>query len=219
MGAYHGRMYMPRLTTSRRASPASRCRTETSRSWIISQPLLRKSDARQCLLLAYMRTRSASATRQLPYTVSHPVIPLSGWAVIFSYTAYPRRPHCARVVREAKRGVLGPESMNLPFAEQAVVPDRKITRYLLDPEHSKGGPKPKYFLGVGYTIGDVDRFRADLLSLGRASDMRELTTPFGRKYVGAGTFIAPNGTAVHIRTVWMLRDDSPPPILVTAYPV
>jgi hypothetical protein len=93
-----------------------------------------------------------------------------------------------------------------------------MTEYLLNPDHPEGGSKARYFLGLGYILGDVDRFRSDLLLLGRISDMEEDRTPFGLEYGGVGTVIAPNGRAAKIRTAWILLAGSPPPRLITAYP-
>ncbi len=107
--------------------------------------------------------------------------------------------------------------MKLPFAEQAVVPERKITHYLLNPDHPEGGSKARYFLRCGYSVDDVDRFRDDLLRLGRTSDMEEVSTRFGPKYVGVGFVTPPQGGRVQVQTVWILRNGSPPPVLVTAY--
>ncbi len=108
--------------------------------------------------------------------------------------------------------------MRLPFAELAVVPERKITHYLLNPDHPEGGSKARFFLGVGYDPGAIERFRDDLLLLGRTSDMKEVPTRFGPKYVGVGFVTAPHGGRVQVQTIWILRSGSPPPLLVTAYP-
>ena len=39
--------------------------------------------------------------------------------------------------------------MKLPNAENAYVEERKITAYLLDPEHEEGGSKARFFLAFG----------------------------------------------------------------------
>ncbi|CAN5809511.1 hypothetical protein BH23GEM3_BH23GEM3_26180 [soil metagenome] len=108
--------------------------------------------------------------------------------------------------------------MKLPFAEQAIVPAGKITHYLLDIDHAEGGPKAAYFLGLGYTLDDPKQFQDDLLLLGRTSEMKELLTSFGPKYVGSGSVVALNRRVAEVTTVWILRDGSPPPRFVTAYP-
>ncbi len=108
--------------------------------------------------------------------------------------------------------------MRLPFAERARVPERKIRDYLLNPAHLEGGPKARFFLAAGYDPHDSNRFRDDLLSVGRKAEMQELPTRFGPKYVGSGLIASPSGTMLRIRTVWLLPNGVPPPTLVTAYP-
>ncbi len=108
--------------------------------------------------------------------------------------------------------------MRLPFAELAIVPERKITHYLLNPDHPEGGSKARFFLSVGYDLATIERLRDDLLLLGRTSDMEEVPTRFGAKYVGMGSVTAPHGGRVQVQTIWILQNGSPPPLLVTAYP-
>ncbi|MGI9181806.1 MAG: DUF6883 domain-containing protein [Longimicrobiaceae bacterium] len=107
--------------------------------------------------------------------------------------------------------------MRLPFAEQAVVAERKITHYLLNPEHPEGGSKARYFLSVGHDPAAIERFRDDLLELARTSNVEELPSRFGPKYVGVGFVTPPQGGRVQVQTIWILRNGAPPPLLVTAY--
>ena len=44
--------------------------------------------------------------------------------------------------------------MKLPNAEQAVVDEAKLTRYLLDLTHPSGGPKAIFFLAHGFSLSD-----------------------------------------------------------------
>ncbi len=46
--------------------------------------------------------------------------------------------------------------VKLPHAKLAVVPERKITRYLLNPAHPAGGSKAALFLRFGFTRGGLD---------------------------------------------------------------
>lgn len=53
--------------------------------------------------------------------------------------------------------------MKLPNAENAVVPEEKITRYLLDLEHEEGRGKAKFFIGCGYKPEQWEILKEDLL--------------------------------------------------------
>lgn len=108
--------------------------------------------------------------------------------------------------------------MQLPYAAQAVVPLPKITEYLLNEAHPQGRAKAAYFRRLGFSRERPDALRRALLQLARTSDMTETRIAFGRKYAGVGALEAPNGQVVRVLTVWVLRADQPPPILVTAYP-
>jgi hypothetical protein len=41
--------------------------------------------------------------------------------------------------------------MKLPNAHFAIVPERKVTEYLLNPSHPAGGSKAAFFLSFGFT--------------------------------------------------------------------
>ena len=109
--------------------------------------------------------------------------------------------------------------MQLPHADDAVVPLEKVTEYLLNVAHPEGGGKAAFFRRYGFRVDKPDVLRAALLRLAREIDVRESTIAFGLKYVGVGVLDGPNGRRARVMTVWMLRSGQPPPYFVTAYPV
>lgn len=108
--------------------------------------------------------------------------------------------------------------MKLPFLEQALVPDAKLTQYLLDPLHPKGRSKAAFFLGHGFSSDRPDELRQALLEVAARTDMEEVVYEYGVKYTGVALIRTPRGTEVAVRTVWVLLDLLPPPFFVTAYP-
>lgn len=108
--------------------------------------------------------------------------------------------------------------MRLPFAEQAVVSDTKITGYLLNDEHSRGRTKAVFFRSLGFHRDRAQEFRAAVLALAATCDVTERPSRFGRKYAGVGLIRATDGRQVRILSVWLLLGGVPPPALVTAYP-
>jgi hypothetical protein len=108
--------------------------------------------------------------------------------------------------------------VKLPYADRAVVPLPKITGYLLNEAHPQGRAKAAFFRRLGFRREQPELLRRALLQLARTSDMTETTFEFGRKYAGVGMLNAPNGQRVRLLTVWVLRADQPPPVLLTAYP-
>lgn len=108
--------------------------------------------------------------------------------------------------------------VRLPFADQAVVEEAKLTGYLLNPIHPQGYAKAEFFRLLGFERNQPHFLGQALLCAARATDMAEVLSPYGRKFVGVSALESPSGRDVRITTVWMLRGGEPPPILVTAYP-
>ena len=109
--------------------------------------------------------------------------------------------------------------MKLPNAERAVVPKTKITRYLLDLNHKKGGPKAKFFLGHGYSLANWEMLKRDLLWHAMEYEVdHTVLTSHGLKYIIDGRLKLPSGQMHLLRTVWIIRTDEDFPRLVIAHP-
>ena len=52
--------------------------------------------------------------------------------------------------------------MKLPNAENAYVPEPKVTGYLLDPTHPVGGSKARFFLAFGFRASEWPVFERAL---------------------------------------------------------
>lgn len=127
--------------------------------------------------------------------------------------------HCLTIpVTRARHPKAWGNTVRLPFAERAFVPDAKITEYLLNPNHPEGGAKAHFFLGVGFRREHPEVFRAALLALASSSDVVASDHPAGVKYVGTGVVQTPKGTGIGVLHVWLADDEHSPPRLVTAYP-
>jgi hypothetical protein len=108
--------------------------------------------------------------------------------------------------------------VKLPYGDTAIVPTEKITEYLLNPSHEVGTAKAAFFTRFGFRRDVPHVLEYALLDLARTVEMTEMIFKFGRKYVGRGRLSCPDGRHVDIITVWVLRDNRPPPFFVTAYP-
>ena len=110
--------------------------------------------------------------------------------------------------------------MKLPNVELAVVPERKVTLYLLNPAHPAGGSKAWFFLRFGFTAAEWSRLAEALLRLARESEVVETEeTPHGRRFVVDGPLIAPDGTSLNIRSAWYIDPGGVAPRFVTAHPL
>ncbi|HUT09918.1 MAG TPA: hypothetical protein VMY42_05445 [Thermoguttaceae bacterium] len=109
--------------------------------------------------------------------------------------------------------------MPIPNAQSAFIPPEKLTQYLLNVTHPVGSPKARWFMSLGYHPDNPDQLGVDLLDIVRkSSDYVDEVTEFGVKYTVRGRLESPNGSLVHVRSVWITETATPQPRLVTAYP-
>ncbi len=110
--------------------------------------------------------------------------------------------------------------MKLPNAEQAIVPERKVTLYLLNPAHPVGGSKAAFFLCFGFTAGEWQVLAATLQRHARENEVVETEeTPHGIRYAVDGPMKAPGGTSLNVRSAWFMDPGSDAPRFVTAHPL
>ena len=109
--------------------------------------------------------------------------------------------------------------MKLPNRHLAYVPEAKITRYLLDLNHPKGGDKAQVFRRRGYSENNIDRLVSDLITVAQSqlvSSVREHR--FGFNYVIYGVLQPPIGGDLLVSTVWFIPHGGDIPSLASAYP-
>ncbi len=111
--------------------------------------------------------------------------------------------------------------MKLPHREHAIVPIEKITEYVLDLAHEKGGPKARFFMRFGFTPDRPDVLAAALLEHGQTYDVEQIRDAFReRTYRIVGSLICPDERTPNVLTAWYIANDAtiPIPRLVSAYP-
>lgn len=108
----------------------------------------------------------------------------------------------------------------LPHAENAIVPDTKITRYLLDLTSIDGESKARFFISFGFTISAWEQL-ADALKRHAQTNpvMNTRPTRYGINYNVEGTIESPDGRNPMIRSIWKIDNDAEFPSFVTAYPL
>lgn len=106
----------------------------------------------------------------------------------------------------------------LPFADEAIIDERKITDYLLSESHASGRAKAAFFRRFGFHPAAWPALRKALLDHARTANVAAtIETAFGRKYILLGTLASPDGRAPFVRTVWFIEADERMPRFVTAY--
>jgi hypothetical protein len=110
--------------------------------------------------------------------------------------------------------------MKLPNAEQAVVPSRKITHYLLSTAHRDGQHKAEFFSRFGFKLEVWEELASALLDHARKYEVVEIVpTPFGQNFVIEGALPAPDGRSPDVRVVWFIAKNGETATLATAYPL
>jgi hypothetical protein len=110
--------------------------------------------------------------------------------------------------------------MKLPHASRAQVPEAKIVKYLLNPEHRVGKSKAAFFLSFGFRaekwqeLADALRKHAEENEIVEAEE-----TPFGTRYVVDGTLIAPDGSRLNVRSAWFIDKTKVTARFASAHPL
>jgi hypothetical protein len=94
---------------------------------------------------------------------------------------------------------------------------QKLTGYLLNRDHPKGGPKARFLIGWGFHPDDPDRLALALLDHSTLPALRK-PTPHGMRLECNGPLLSPNGPTPPFRTVWQI-DHQGIAWLITAHPV
>lgn len=109
--------------------------------------------------------------------------------------------------------------MPIPNAERAIVAAEKITAYLLNPSHKRGGTKAKLLVTLGYRTEAPELLEADLraqhLSLNAT---RTAQNPYGVAYEIEGPITTPSGRIVRFCSIWQIDTGSEVPRFITMYP-
>ena len=107
----------------------------------------------------------------------------------------------------------------LPGGERAVVPERKVTAYLLATEHRRGASKARFLLRFGFRRETWQELEAALLRHAVEGKVTEHQQGIhGVTYAVEGLLQTPDGRNPLFRTVWIVEWGQQIPRLVTAYP-
>lgn len=110
--------------------------------------------------------------------------------------------------------------MKLPNPEQAIVPEKKLTDYLLSESHVVGRFKAKFFRRLGFNKSNRFILQGEILLLAQSQEMIDtVQSDYGTKYNVEGDIKTPVGKSVKIRTVWIVEKGKTRPVFITAYPV
>ena len=109
--------------------------------------------------------------------------------------------------------------MTVPNAARAIIAPEKITGYLLNVSHRRGGPKARLLLGLGYRADDPQRLESDLRTQHLSLDFaRTSVNAYGGVYEIEGPIKAPSGRIVRFCSIWQVDTGTEVPRFITMYP-
>jgi len=107
-------------------------------------------------------------------------------------------------------------SVKLPKREFAVIEPEKLTAYLLNLNHRRGGAKARLLLRFGYSLKDWQQLEADIRQYHLAADVTVIReTPYGTRYEIYTALQTPTNESLTVRTVWQIDNGQTVPRLIT----
>jgi hypothetical protein len=109
-------------------------------------------------------------------------------------------------------------AMQLPNRALAVIAQEKLTDYVLNTRHKRGGIKARLLTRFGYSVQNWRRLEVDIRgALETEVDMTR-TTEYGMRYEIRMMLQTPLGMPLTVRTIWQIDRGTDVPRLITLYP-
>jgi hypothetical protein len=109
--------------------------------------------------------------------------------------------------------------MTVANADRAIIAPEKLTGYLLNVSHKRGGPKARLLLSVGYRPDDPERLESDLRMQHLSLEVtRTSGNPYGVVYEIEGPIRTPGGRIVRFCSIWQVDTGTDVPRFITLYP-
>ena len=107
----------------------------------------------------------------------------------------------------------------VPNADRAIIAHEKLTGYLLNVSHKRGGPKARLLLSVGYRLDNPHSLESDLRAQHLPLDVtRTHENPYGVVYEIEGPIKTPSGRSIRFCSVWQVDTGTDVPRFITMYP-
>ncbi len=109
--------------------------------------------------------------------------------------------------------------MKVPNADRAIIAADKLTGYLLNVSHKRGGPKARLLMSVGYRPDNPQSLESDLRAQHLSLDVnRTHGSAYGVVYEIEAPIKTPNGRSVRFCSVWQVDTGTEVPRFITMYP-
>jgi hypothetical protein len=107
----------------------------------------------------------------------------------------------------------------IPNAVHAIIAAEKLTAYLLNPSHKRGGAKARLLISLGYQTDAPDDLESDLRTQHLSLDpVRTSEIAYGIAYEIEGPIRTPSGRIVRFISIWQVDTGTDVPRFITIYP-
>ncbi len=109
--------------------------------------------------------------------------------------------------------------MKIPNSDRAIIELSKLTEYLLNTKHKRGGAKAKLLLQFGYNLENWQQLESDIRKFHLSEDVNVVKeTAYGVKYEVSANLLTPSNRQLLVKTVWQIDTGTNSPRLITLVP-
>jgi len=109
--------------------------------------------------------------------------------------------------------------MKLPNADRAVIESGKLTDYLLNLSHKRGGTKAKLLIQCGYSQDNWQQLEIDIRNSHLCAEVDTVReTMYGARYEISACLPTPTGRQLLVRTIWQMDTGTNFPRFITLIP-
>ena len=109
--------------------------------------------------------------------------------------------------------------MPIPNADRAIIAIEKLTAYLLNASHRRGGAKARLLLSLGYQVSVPERLADDLRKQHLSLDATRMSSnEYGTSHLVEGDIVTPNGRRVRFCSILQIDTGTDTPRFITMYP-
>lgn len=106
--------------------------------------------------------------------------------------------------------------MKLPNCENAIIEPSKLTEYLLNVEHKRGGNKARSLIQFGYSRENWQQLAVDIRQCHLEANVNTVReTSYGTHYEISEFLQTPSGRQLRVKTVWQIDRETDFPRLIT----
>lgn len=109
--------------------------------------------------------------------------------------------------------------MKIPNNDYAIIEQSKITDYLLNINHQRGGSKAKMLINYGYSLENWQQLESDIRKFHLNAEVSIIKeTPYGIRYEIIAEILTPIHKPLLMKTVWQIDTGTELPRLITMIP-